>query len=101
MKKVFFIVAIVAWVLASRADSVILAWDVLTKQNITGFNLYYGTTPGDYTNEIDVGMHNAQIVTGLAPGWTYYFTVAAYNGIGAGQQSANLGDPQRVFRLKF
>jgi len=43
---------------------------------VVGYKVYYGTSPGTYTNSINVGMAPSYTVSGLAPG-TYYFAVTA------------------------
>ncbi|MBD2844011.1 fibronectin type III domain-containing protein [Paenibacillus sp. IB182496] len=55
-----------------------------------GYRLYYGTASGSYTETVEVGNNLGQLVTGLTPGATYYFTVKAYNGRGESPASAEL-----------
>nr|WP_273386992.1 fibronectin type III domain-containing protein [Cohnella zeiphila] len=56
----------------------------------TGYKLQYGTSSGSYPNTIDVGNNLGQLVMGLTPGTTYYFTVKAYNGRGDSGASAEM-----------
>ncbi len=42
-----------------------------------GYNIYWGTSSGDYPNKMDNGQGTQGAVTGLAPG-VYYFAVTAY-----------------------
>jgi F0F1-type ATP synthase membrane subunit c/vacuolar-type H+-ATPase subunit K len=57
--------------------------------NLAGYDIHYGTTPGDYTQTISVS--NAGIATyvvdDLTPG-TYYFAVAAVNSQGTESPSS-------------
>ena len=62
--------------------AVTLAWDPsVTPPDVHGYRLKYGTQPGLYTDDRDVGMATKAEVTGLAPG-TYYFAAFAYNAAG-------------------
>ena len=58
-----------------------LAWDASTTPNVAGYKLHYGTSSGNYSNTIDVGMVTGCSVSSLAPG-TYYFTASAYDASG-------------------
>ena len=70
----------------SATYSVSLIWEPPTINDdgtpltdLAGYKIYYGTSPGDYTRRIDVGIETTQFtVKGLKPG-TYYFVVTAYN----------------------
>ena len=74
-----------------NSDAVTLNWTPPTENtngtvltNLAGYNIHYGTTPGDYTQTVAVS--NAGIATyvvdDLTPG-TYYFSVGAVNSQGA------------------
>jgi hypothetical protein len=62
---------------ASAAD-ISLAWDPSPSSAVTGYILKYGTTPGTYSNSVDVGNRTAFTVSNLAIGVRYYFAVQAY-----------------------
>lgn len=69
---------------ASSNHSITLIWDAPTTNadgtpltDLAGYNLYYGTTPDNYTEVIDVGNVVSYKVKGVQPG-TYYFAVTAY-----------------------
>lgn len=59
-----------------------LAWNPPIDWYVEGYNVYYGTSSGNYTNTLDVGTNSYTTVGGLAPGTTYFFTVAAYDNDG-------------------
>jgi len=70
---------------ASSIHPATLTWDPPTTNadgtpltDLAGYNLYYGTSPGNYTEVIDVGNVITYTVTGIEPG-KYYFAVTAYN----------------------
>jgi len=59
-------------------QAVALAWDASTDPTVTGYNVYYGTESGTYTNVISVGKSNSAIVSNLVIGVTYYFAATTY-----------------------
>ena len=73
--------------------SVTLAWDAPTDANgrlaaVSGYKVYYGTAPGNYTNAVKVEAATTYTVSGLAPG-TYYFNVTDYDASGNESGFAN------------
>jgi hypothetical protein len=56
------------------------AWDPSPDPSVSGYVLYYGTSPGAYTNSIDVGNVTNRDVPGLSAGVRYYFVVRGYAG---------------------
>ncbi|MFC0532028.1 polysaccharide lyase family 8 super-sandwich domain-containing protein [Phytohabitans kaempferiae] len=62
-----------------------LSWDPASQAQ--GYVVKYGTTPGNYTTTVDVGLATKHVVSGLTGGQTYYYTVSAYNTLGAGPDS--------------
>lgn len=70
---------------AAPTGSAFLTWTAPIKNSngtanpdIAGYNVYYGTSPGNYMTALDAGNVTYFRVTGLAPG-TYYFVVTAYS----------------------
>ena len=71
-----------------------IAWTAPTTNNdgspltdLAGYNLYYGTSSGNYTNTVRVG--NATTYTlNLAAG-SYYFVATAYNSLGVESSDSN------------
>jgi Fibronectin type III domain len=70
----------------AASTSTIITWNPSTDPNVTGYNIYYGTQSGNYTNEISVGNVTNAAVGNLSSGTTYYF--AAKSRDDAGDQSA-------------
>lgn len=64
---------------AGATQSVTVAWNAGTDPGIAGYALYYGTTNGNYSTRVDVGTNTSAAISGLVPGRTNYFAVAAYN----------------------
>ena len=66
---------------------VIIQWKEVNEQDVKGYLLFYGTSPGNYletesdlgASPIDVGHVNTVEMTGLYNGKLYYFSVAAYD----------------------
>jgi len=70
-----------------------LAWDANTEPDLKGYNIYYGTAPGDYDNLIDVAEAVPECATPYDPFKTecceitiiglkkdtYYFAATAYD----------------------
>src|SRR5580658_10049719 len=67
---------------ASTGQSVTLAWSAGTDTNVVGYNVYYGESGGDYTNEICGDTETNATISGLLPGATYYFAVTTYDSLG-------------------
>jgi hypothetical protein len=80
----FFSPVILIFVLSSlpsvvHGAEVTLAWYANTESDLAGYNIYYGTASGDYSDSIDVGDVTEYTVTGLDDGGTYYFAATAYD----------------------
>ena len=76
----FLLPVALALTLASQADaaSLIVEWVPPSSTALAGFTVFYGTTPGVYTNKVDAGLVTQRVVDGLAEGVTYYLAIQAY-----------------------
>lgn len=63
---------------AHAASSVTLAWDA-SDPGVAGYNVYYGTGSGAYTQVVDAGNQTSATISNLSDGSTYYFAVTAYD----------------------
>ena len=63
----------------SDAGTITLAWDPSPFEDVVGYVIFYGTTPGTYPYALGVGNQTSAIVPGLADGQSYYFIVQAYS----------------------
>ncbi|MGD0885995.1 MAG: fibronectin type III domain-containing protein [Thermodesulfovibrionales bacterium] len=77
----------------TSAGQITLAWNPPTTNangtpltDLAGYIVYYGTAPGNYSQNINVGNVTTSTVSNLTGGTTYYFAVTAYDA--AGNQSA-------------
>ena len=66
----------------SNPYSLDLGWDAAQNQEVVGYDLYYGTNSGKYTNNILTGNVTTATVTGLASGITYYFAITSVDAEG-------------------
>ena len=72
----------------AEANSVTLAWDPSTGDDVAGYRLMYGTTSGSYPQQINVGNTTAFTVSSLPDG-IYYFVVQAYSSSGMASPASN------------
>lgn len=68
--------------LQAQQASVTLAWNPLFGILISGYNVYYGTSSGNYTKKIWVGNNVSATLTGLSYGTTYYIAVSVVDILG-------------------
>ncbi|MEE4311793.1 MAG: fibronectin type III domain-containing protein [candidate division KSB1 bacterium] len=59
--------------------SVVLAWMENAEQDIMGYRIYFGKKSGDYTQSADVGLAYNFKTGALESGYTYYFSMTAYD----------------------
>jgi hypothetical protein len=69
-----------------------LTWIPTSNTNVTGYEVYYGTSSSNYDNWMFAGKGTNVIINGLTPGMTYYFNAASIDVYGersefAGQTS--------------
>ena len=65
------------------SNSAALAWDAVAATNLSGYRLYYGTTPGSYLQPYGQGISAGNATTftlmGLSSSTRYYFAVTAFD----------------------
>jgi hypothetical protein len=66
---------------AANAATLLLAWDA-NPEPVSGYILYWGTQPGQYTQSLNVGKTTQATVTTSVANATVYFVVKAYNSNG-------------------
>ena len=80
MRKLFTILAVLfaatGWL---HAGTMSIAWDPVSDSDLAGYRVYYGTAPGSYTQNRDVGNTTSTTLTGLDPCTRYYVAVKAYD----------------------
>lgn len=85
----FVLLATLAGLHRAIARNLTLAWNPSTDSSVVGYNLYYGTSSGDYTSKITVGNVTTATVSNLVAGTTYYFSATAYNANGVESNFSN------------
>ena len=70
----------------AQAAQVHLAWNA-SSGSVTGYRIYYGTSPGSHPTRVEAGNVTDYIVTGLSENVMYYFVVRAYNNYGESADS--------------
>jgi hypothetical protein len=84
-QKFYFLLvmlACLAGVEKACGRNIILNWDASASPNVTGYNVYYGTTSGTYSYKVDAGNATSVTISNLACGVTYYFAATAYDANG-------------------
>ena len=74
------------------AAEVTLAWNS-SPGNPNGYRIHYGSSPGSYTQIIDVGNVTEYTVSGLQSDVIYYFVVSAYSELGESGNSKEIQWP--------
>ena len=77
------LLGILVSVTISYAAQITLEWNANSEPNISGYNIYYGKSSGDYDVTLDVGTWTTATIADLEDDETYYFVVTAYNTDGA------------------
>jgi hypothetical protein len=62
------------------AAQVTVSWDASVGP-VSGYEIHYGTTSGDYDYSVNVGNSTSCNISGLQEGVTYFFAATAYNDI--------------------
>lgn len=65
--------------LSAAAATIGVAWDLNPEPDIARYELYYGTSSGNYTVMVNTGLSNVWHLTGLTAGVRYYIAVKACN----------------------
>jgi hypothetical protein len=60
-------------------QSVTLGWQQSSSPDAVGYNIYFGSASGVYTNTVDAGNASSITLGGMVSGTTYYFAATTYN----------------------
>ena len=66
----------------SEDKAINLTWNANTEPYLSGYKIYYGTSPGNYGSPKITGNVNTYRVTGLTNGTKYYLTISSMNTVG-------------------
>jgi hypothetical protein len=88
-RRSFTIIILAAALVAlpAAAGTISLSWDPVTHEDLAGYRLYYGTSPGAYTESMDVGLVTQATLSGLDDCTTYYIATKAVTGDGTESES--------------
>jgi len=64
---------------STNAGSIVLNWNASPSPLVAGYNVYYGTTSGNYPSMLPAGNATSLTISNLTLGATYYFVATAYN----------------------
>jgi hypothetical protein len=84
-----FPVITLAAALPVSAGQASLAWDASTSASVTGYFVYYGQAPRNYSSKVDTGYQTTFVVPNLTTGQTYYFVATAYDADGVESAYSN------------
>jgi hypothetical protein len=59
-----------------------LRWDLSDEESLSGYNIYYGKTSGQYSRKKTVARVNSYRIDNLNNGEVYYFAITAYDNLG-------------------
>lgn len=74
--------------ISPTTSSATLRWNAITSSAVSGYKVYVGEAPRQYSRTINVGAVTSSTVSSLTVGKTYYFAVTAYNSAGESPPSA-------------
>jgi hypothetical protein len=73
--------------LPAAAGTISLAWDPCPDEDLAGYRIYYGNSPGNYTQHVDVGNVTEHTLTGLTDCTTWHVAVKAVDTEGLESES--------------
>ncbi|MBK9306961.1 MAG: fibronectin type III domain-containing protein [Nitrospira sp.] len=74
----------------TSTSSATVTWNAVTGASVTGYKVYVGEAPRQYTRTINAGTATSSTVNSLTRGRTYYFAVSATNSTGEGPTSSEV-----------
>jgi hypothetical protein len=81
--------AAAAPVATNRPVNVTLAWDASPDASVTGYRVYFGIAPEQYTNSVTVGTATTVTISNLVPRTRYYFAATAFDATGVESDFSN------------
>ncbi len=82
MRKMLFVFSLFLTLSTAEAAYLDLAWDPNQEPDLAGYRVYYGTSSGEYTNFVDVGLTTVYRLDNLLEDVTFYVALTAYDSAG-------------------
>ena len=76
------ILTVAAFLVAPKsllAGSLLLSWDPIQDNRLSGYKIKYGTVSGSYALSVDVGNKTSHTLQGLTDGTRYYLVIVGYD----------------------
>ena len=67
---------------ALAAVSASLTWIASSDPSVTGYDIYYGGTSQQFTNQVSVGAVTTTVISGLTANTAYFFAAKAHDSAG-------------------
>ncbi|NIN01627.1 MAG: hypothetical protein GTO24_27080, partial [candidate division Zixibacteria bacterium] len=77
--KVLVVTFLLLFPAFASAAHINLAWSPNSEPDLGGYIIYYGTSPGNYTDLIDVGNTTSYRIKGLPANQEYFIALTAYD----------------------
>ncbi len=77
--KTFIVIFCLLFPGLAPAAHIDLAWSPNSEPDLGGYIVYYGTSPGNYTDSIDVGNTTSYRIKGLSANQEYFVALTAYD----------------------
>lgn len=74
----------------TSTSSATVTWNAVTGATVSGYKVYVGEAPRQYTRTVNAGTATSSTVNSLTRGRTYYFAVTASNSAGEGPPSSEV-----------
>ncbi|NIM98615.1 MAG: hypothetical protein GTO24_11210 [candidate division Zixibacteria bacterium] len=79
VRNIFLIATCLIFPTSSLAGHLDLAWDPNPEPDLAGYIVYYGSSPGNYTESVNVGKTTSVRITGLPTSKEYFVALTAYD----------------------
>jgi hypothetical protein len=82
VRKILILLFLLPFFSAAEAAYLDLAWDLNHEVDLAGYRIYYGTSPGEYIDFVDVGLTTTYRLGNLLDDVTFYIVLTAYDSAG-------------------
>lgn len=82
MRKMVFVFSLFLSLSTAEAAYLDLTWDLNQEPDLAGYRVYYGTSPGEYINFVDVGLTTTYRLDELLEDVTFFIAITALDSAG-------------------